>query len=100
MAAAEEHRRVLGAERRETAERRALHLDRPAHHAAARYLVGNPFAQQFFQLRLEIVFRTVGIKRRLEVPALGQEPFLKEAFEHPPVVFDRRSVRVFDRHGG
>ena len=99
-AAAEEHRRVLGAERGETAERRALHLDRPAHHAAARHLVGDPFAQQLFQLRFEIVLRGVGIECRLEVAALGQEPFLEEALEHLPVVLDPRPVRVFDRHRG
>ena len=57
--AAEENRRVLGAECGQPAERRALHLDRPAHHAAARHLVGDPLAQQLFQLRFEIVLRIV-----------------------------------------
>ncbi len=72
----------------EAAEWRTLHLDRPAHHAAARDLVGDPLAQQIFQLRLEVVFRAVLIEGRLEVAALGKEPFLEEAFERLPVLLD------------
>ena len=100
MSAAEEDRRVLGAERGKAAERRALHLDRPAHHPAARHLFGNPLAQQPFELSFEVVLRSVGIERRLEVPPIGQEPFLEEAFEGLPVVLDPGPVRVFDRHRG
>ena len=49
-AAAEEDRRVLGAENVKAAERRPLDFDRPHDRAAAQDLLVEPFAQQRFDL--------------------------------------------------
>ncbi len=85
---------------RKSAERRALHLDRPAHRVAASDLVGDPFAQELFELRLEIVRRRIGIERGLEMPALGQEPFLEEGLERQPILRDAPAIGILHRHGG
>jgi hypothetical protein len=100
VAATEEHRRMPGAERRQPAKRRTLDLDRPSHRPAARHFLRHPQTQQFFQLRLKIVFGSIGIERRLEVALGGQEPALEELLENLPVVLDLFPVGIFNRNRG
>src|ERR1700730_17661893 len=98
--ATEEHRGMFRAERRKSSERGPFHRYRPAHYPAARHFLGHPFPQQFLQLSLKVVLCPVAIKGGLEVPSLGQKPFLKEELEHLPIAFDGCAVRIIDRDGG
>jgi hypothetical protein len=78
--AAEKHRRVLGLERRQAPERRALILGPPQ--SRAEHSMGfEPLPQQLLELHLESVGVGKAVIRRFELPFLRPEPLAPECFE-------------------
>ena len=86
--AAEEHRRVLGAERSQPAEGRALGVDRPQHGAALEDLLLEPGPQQLLDFGLELVGALEGMEGELELAVLRLEPGLEEALQPVPLLAD------------
>ena len=92
--AAEEHRRMLGAERRQPAERRALDVDRPQHRAALEHLLLEPAAQQLLDLDLEGVGALEIVEGELELAVGRLEPGLEEGLEPLPLLGDHSVGRL------
>ena len=99
-AAPEKDRRVLRAEDVESAERRALDLDRPARGAPAGDLVRQPLTQELFELRLELILFRVAVEIGLEIALRRAEPFGDEIRKRLPLALDLVVVRIVERRIG
>ena len=83
---------MLGAERGQAAEGRALGVDRPQHRAAFEDLLLEPGPEQLLDLALELVGALEIMEGELELAVLGLEPGLEEALEPVPLLADERLV--------
>jgi hypothetical protein len=85
---------MLGPEAGKSAERRPLDAHRPCHRMAVQHFLFQPFAQQAFDLRLEIIGGGKGLEGGLELAFRRLEPALEEYLEMAPLRFDLDALGI------